>query len=85
MAYQASWLAVSRIARDHGPQHLLDFYGQIAGSTVGSTVALPTGSSGPTPADLDARTERAFVDQLGESRAEFVQLWRAELVALARS
>ncbi len=83
--YQASWLAVSRIARDHGPQQLLDFYGQIAGSTVGSTGAVPTGSSGPTPADLDTRTERAFIDQLGESRAEFVQLWRAELVALARS
>lgn len=42
-AYQAGWLAVSRIAREHGPDRLVRFYRAIAG-----TAALNAAPVGPT-------------------------------------
>ncbi len=72
-AYQASWLAVSRIARQRGPERLLAFYRDVAGS--------PADGRTTAPATVLAR---AFTTQVGESEATFTELWRAELTALAR-
>lgn len=72
-AYQAGWLAVSRIAREHGPDRLVRFYRAIAGTAALDTVAIgPTaiGSSGPsvsgsTPAPPAGSGDGASADVTG--------------------
>jgi len=73
-AYQGAWIAVRRIARERGEERLLAFYAEIAGSP---------GDARMTPQSVVV--SRAFAGQVGDSEAQFVVLWRAELTALAQS
>ncbi|MFW5474811.1 hypothetical protein ACOCJ5_15990 [Knoellia sp. CPCC 206450] len=67
--YLASWLAVDLIARRHGEATLRRFYE--ASAVEGS------------PAQADAAMDRAFVDVLGTTRAEFSRAWLSDLNRLA--
>jgi len=68
-SYLASWLAVDLIARRHGETRLQRFY---EASTVDAS-----------PAQADTAMDRAFVDVLGTSRAEFTKAWLTDLNRLA--
>jgi hypothetical protein len=67
--YLASWLAVDLVARRHGPATLQRFY----------EASAVDGSS----AQAEAATDRAFVEVLGTTRAEFTRRWLSELAQLA--
>ena len=67
-AYQAAWLAVRRIAAEHGEPGLMAFYRAVAGAP-------------GTPAQT---ADEAFGTVLGTTTQAFVEGWRGELEALAR-
>ncbi|MFZ1285617.1 MAG: hypothetical protein WAR57_01105, partial [Candidatus Phosphoribacter sp.] len=78
-AYQGSWLAAQRIVRERGAQALVALLRELGGDP---DVLAPVESAELAPDEL--ALERAMSRHIGDGREQFVTLWRAELVALAR-
>lgn len=74
LAYQGAWLAATRIAEQHGPDRLLEFYRRVAG-----TPGVP--ASGPAALVL----ADAFAAALGTDEATFTEAWRVQAANLARA